>query len=102
MSDATPVDLRRQGTPKNLESPDVEAPHADTSLAGEYDAATTRVGLADRSDLGRLRVTGTDAIAIRKRSLFSLAYDHRIVDGADAARFLSALKDMLQSFPEDA
>ena len=46
--------------------------------------------------------TETDVIAIRKRSLFSLGYDHRIVDGADAARFLSALKEMLESFPEDA
>ena len=46
--------------------------------------------------------TGTDSMAIRKRSLFSLGYDHRIVDGADAARFLSALKEMLENFPEDA
>jgi len=46
--------------------------------------------------------TDTDVVAIRKRSLFSLGYDHRIVDGADAARFLSALKEMLESFPEDA
>ncbi|HIL89081.1 MAG: dihydrolipoamide acetyltransferase family protein [bacterium] len=46
--------------------------------------------------------TGTDVVAVRKRSLFSLGYDHRIVDGADAARFLSALKEMLESFPEDA
>jgi 2-oxoglutarate dehydrogenase E2 component (dihydrolipoamide succinyltransferase) len=46
--------------------------------------------------------TEADVIAIRKRSLFSLGYDHRIVDGADAARFLSALKEMLESFPEDA
>ncbi len=46
--------------------------------------------------------TGGDAMAIRKRALFSLAYDHRIVDGADAARFLSRLKDVLDGFPEDA
>ena len=46
--------------------------------------------------------TGTDAIAIRKRSLFSLGYDHRIVDGADAARFLSGLKELLEDFPKDA
>ena len=46
--------------------------------------------------------TEADAMAIRKRSLFSLGYDHRIVDGADAARFLSRLKEMLESFPEDA
>ncbi|TVP54398.1 MAG: 2-oxo acid dehydrogenase subunit E2 [Gemmatimonadales bacterium] len=46
--------------------------------------------------------TGEDSIAIRKRSIFSLGYDHRIVDGADAARFLYALKEMLEGFPEDA
>ena len=47
-------------------------------------------------------LTGTDAIAIRKRALFSLGYDHRIVDGADAARFLSDLRELLEDFPEDA
>jgi len=47
-------------------------------------------------------LTGTDAIAIRKRAFFSLAYDHRLVDGADAARFLSDLKGLLEDFPEDA
>jgi 2-oxoglutarate dehydrogenase E2 component (dihydrolipoamide succinyltransferase) len=45
--------------------------------------------------------SGTDSMAIRKRSLFSLGYDHRIVDGADAARFLSALKDYMEAFPEE-
>jgi 2-oxoglutarate dehydrogenase E2 component (dihydrolipoamide succinyltransferase) len=47
-------------------------------------------------------VTGADSMAIRKRCLFSLGYDHRIVDGADSARFLASLKDLLESFPEDA
>lgn len=46
--------------------------------------------------------TGTDSTAIRKRAYFTLGYDHRIVDGADAARFLSRLKETLESFPGDA
>lgn len=46
--------------------------------------------------------TGGDAIAIRKRALFSLGYDHRIVDGADAARFLARLREVLEDFPEEA
>jgi 2-oxoglutarate dehydrogenase E2 component (dihydrolipoamide succinyltransferase) len=46
--------------------------------------------------------TGTDSIAIRNRAYFSLGYDHRIVDGADAARFLARLKETLESFPSDA
>ena len=48
-----------------------------------------------------LDVDGMDTIAIRKRAFFSLGYDHRIVDGADAARFLSKLKDSLEQFPND-
>ena len=49
-----------------------------------------------------IEVDGTDTIAIRKRSYFSMGYDHRIVDGADAARFLARLKEVLESFPEGA
>lgn len=46
--------------------------------------------------------SGADSMAIRKRCLFSLGYDHRLVDGADAARFLAALKEYMERFPEDA
>ena len=48
------------------------------------------------------QVSGTDAMAIRKRSIFSLGYDHRLVDGADSARFLARLKGVLEAFPEDS
>ncbi|HEV7741921.1 MAG TPA: 2-oxoglutarate dehydrogenase, E2 component, dihydrolipoamide succinyltransferase [Pseudolysinimonas sp.] len=40
---------------------------------------------------------GLDAIAIRSVVFLALSYDHRIVDGADAARFLTAVKDRLES-----
>ena len=46
--------------------------------------------------------TGADSMAIRKRCYFSLGYDHRLVDGADSARFLAQLKDLLENFPDDA
>ena len=45
---------------------------------------------------------GTDTLAIRTKGMFTMAYDHRIVDGADADRFLADLKAMLQSFPDTA
>lgn len=45
---------------------------------------------------------GQDSIAVRRRSFFSLGYDHRLVDGADSARFLSRLRELLEDFPEDA
>jgi 2-oxoglutarate dehydrogenase E2 component (dihydrolipoamide succinyltransferase) len=40
--------------------------------------------------------TGTDGIAIRSMAYFALTYDHRLVDGADAARFLVAVKQRLE------
>ncbi|MGN6273280.1 MAG: 2-oxoglutarate dehydrogenase, E2 component, dihydrolipoamide succinyltransferase [Protaetiibacter sp.] len=41
--------------------------------------------------------SGTDAIAIRSTVYLALSYDHRIVDGADAARFLGAVKARLEA-----
>ena len=41
-------------------------------------------------------VDGADAIAIRSTVYLALSYDHRIVDGADAARFLGAVKSRLE------
>jgi len=40
---------------------------------------------------------GTDRIAIRHRTYLCLTYDHRLVDGADAARFLGDLAAMVDS-----
>lgn len=39
---------------------------------------------------------GTDAIAVRSTVYLALSYDHRIIDGADAARFLGAVKARLE------
>ena len=40
---------------------------------------------------------GLDAIAIRSTVYLALSYDHRIIDGADAARFLGAVKARLEN-----
>jgi len=41
-------------------------------------------------------VDGADAIAVRSTVYLALSYDHRIIDGADAARFLTAVKERLE------
>jgi 2-oxoglutarate dehydrogenase E2 component (dihydrolipoamide succinyltransferase) len=41
-----------------------------------------------------------DAIAIRPMCHLSLGYDHRLIDGADAGRFLSFMKERLENFEE--
>jgi pyruvate dehydrogenase E2 component (dihydrolipoamide acetyltransferase) len=39
---------------------------------------------------------GEDAIAIRQVSNISISWDHRIIDGAEAAKFLAYLKELLE------
>ncbi|MGO2749296.1 MAG: 2-oxoglutarate dehydrogenase, E2 component, dihydrolipoamide succinyltransferase [Pseudoclavibacter sp.] len=39
---------------------------------------------------------GQESIAIRSLVFLALSYDHRIIDGADAARFLSQIKNRLE------
>ena len=41
-----------------------------------------------------------DAIAIHPTCHLSLGYDHRLIDGADAGRFLAHLKERLENFDE--
>jgi 2-oxoglutarate dehydrogenase E2 component (dihydrolipoamide succinyltransferase) len=41
-------------------------------------------------------VDGNDVIAIRSVCYIFLSYDHRLVDGADAARFLTAIKSRIE------
>ena len=38
-----------------------------------------------------------EVIAVRSMVYLALTYDHRLVDGADAARFLSDVKQRLES-----
>jgi 2-oxoglutarate dehydrogenase E2 component (dihydrolipoamide succinyltransferase) len=44
---------------------------------------------------------GVDSIAIRSIQRFTLGFDHRIVDGADAGKFMSDFKAYLENWNED-
>ena len=45
-------------------------------------------------------VVVNDAIAIHPTCHLSLGYDHRLIDGADAGRFLAYMKERLEQFDE--
>lgn len=45
----------------------------------------------------RVVVTDDDAIAIRSMGFLPLSWDHRIIDGAEAARFLQRLAERIES-----
>jgi 2-oxoglutarate dehydrogenase E2 component (dihydrolipoamide succinyltransferase) len=44
---------------------------------------------------------GQDTIAIRSIQHFTLGFDHRIIDGADAGKFMSDFKASLENWSED-
>jgi pyruvate dehydrogenase E2 component (dihydrolipoamide acetyltransferase) len=44
---------------------------------------------------------GSDSIAIRSIIRLTLGFDHRIIDGADAGRFMAELKKYLENWSED-
>jgi len=48
----------------------------------------------------RVVVVENDAIAVHPTCHISLGYDHRLIDGADAGRFLTYLKERLEKFEE--
>ena len=90
-----------QGATFSITNPGVLGTMVGMPVIPEGTAAILGTGAIEKRPVV-IEADGGDTIAIRKRSLFSLGYDHRIVDGADAARFLASLKALLESFPEEA
>jgi pyruvate dehydrogenase E2 component (dihydrolipoamide acetyltransferase) len=72
-----------------------------TPIINQPQAAILCVGSIEKQP-AVITVDGTDTIAVRTRGMLSLAFDHRIVDGADADRFMADVKKTLQEFPEAA
>jgi pyruvate dehydrogenase E2 component (dihydrolipoamide acetyltransferase) len=90
-----------QGATFSITNPGVFGTYVGMPIIPEGTAAILGLGSIEKRPVV-VEVDGTDSIAIRLRSMFSLGYDHRIVDGAVAARFLARLKEILETFPEEA
>ncbi|MDI1241623.1 MAG: 2-oxoglutarate dehydrogenase, E2 component, dihydrolipoamide succinyltransferase [bacterium] len=68
-----------------------------TPIINQPQVAILCVGTIEKRPKVLTTPDGDDYIAIRTMAYFALTYDHRIVDGADAERFLSFMKDYLES-----
>jgi 2-oxoglutarate dehydrogenase E2 component (dihydrolipoamide succinyltransferase) len=73
---------------------------AGTPIINQPQVAILGIGAIEKRPHVVTAPDGTDALAIRTKGMFTMAYDHRIVDGADADRFLADLKTALQTFPD--
>lgn len=68
----------------------------DTPIINQPQTGILGTGAVVRRPVVVRDADGGETIAIRSMAYLALSYDHRIVDGADAARFLVAMKDRLE------
>ena len=75
----------------------------DTPIINQPQVGILGTGAIVKRPVVRTDEDGNDTIAIRSMMYLSLTYDHRLVDGADAGRFLQTLKARLEegSFEAD-
>ncbi len=68
----------------------------DTPIINQPQVAILGTGTIEKRPKVVTDADGNDTIGIRHLMYLSLTYDHRIVDGADAGRFLQTLKGRLE------
>ncbi len=85
-----------------ITNPGVFGSYAGAPIINQPQVAILGVGAIEKRPKVVTLADGTDTIAIRTMGMLSMSYDHRVVDGADADRFLADVKRTLENFPEGA
>ena len=85
-----------------ITNPGVFGSYAGAPIINQPQVAILGVGAIEKRPKVVTLPDGTDTIAIRTMGMVSMSYDHRVVDGADADRFLADVKRTLENFPDGA
>ena len=85
-----------------ITNPGVFGSYAGAPIINQPQVAILGVGAIEKRPKVVTLADGTDTIAIRTMGMVSMSYDHRVVDGADADRFLADVKRTLENFPDGA
>jgi 2-oxoglutarate dehydrogenase E2 component (dihydrolipoamide succinyltransferase) len=85
-----------------ITNPGVFGSYAGLPIINQPQVAILGVGTIEKRAAVVTQPDGTDAIAPRLLGMLTMSFDHRVVDGADADRFLADVKKTLEAFPEDA
>jgi pyruvate dehydrogenase E2 component (dihydrolipoamide acetyltransferase) len=100
-------DLAARARSKKLNPDDVQGGTFTITNPGVFGAVyglplinQPQVAILGVGGIEKRAVVIDDAIAIRPTCHLSLGYDHRLIDGADAGRFLSFIKERLEKFDE--
>jgi 2-oxoglutarate dehydrogenase E2 component (dihydrolipoamide succinyltransferase) len=85
-----------------ITNPGVFGSYVGVPIINQPQVAILGVGAIEKRPRVLTLDDGQDVIAIRTMGMLSMSYDHRIVDGADADRFMADVKRDLEQFPEGA
>ena len=88
-----------QGGTFTITNPGVFGGLFGTPIINQPQVAILCVGTIEKRPKVMTSPDGDDYIAIRQMAYFALTYDHRVVDGADAEKFLSYMKQYLEHAP---
>jgi 2-oxoglutarate dehydrogenase E2 component (dihydrolipoamide succinyltransferase) len=69
-----------------------------TPIINPGESAILAIGALKKEPVVLTDAEGNDTIAIRSMQQFCLGFDHRIIDGADAGRFMMAFRDALEKW----
>ena len=72
-----------------------------TPIIAQPQSAILGIGGLNKEPMVLTDKEGNDSIAIRHVQRFTLGFDHRIIDGADAGKFMTDFKSYLENWSED-
>ena len=90
-----------QGGTFTITNPGGFGPQFGTPIINQPQVAILGMGGLFKEPVVVTDENGNDSIAIRSIIRLTLGYDHRIIDGADADRFMVAVKNYLESWSEE-
>jgi 2-oxoglutarate dehydrogenase E2 component (dihydrolipoamide succinyltransferase) len=88
-----------QGGTFTITNPGVFGSLFGTPVINQPQVAILGVGAVEKRPIVATDADGNDAIVIKTMCYFAITYDHRLVDGADADRFMIELKKTLETDP---
>ena len=89
------------GSTFTLTNPGVFGGEFGTPLLNQPEAAILAIGGLHKEAVVLTDAEGNDTIAIRSMQTYCLGFDHRLIDGADAGKFMTAFKNALENWDRE-
>ncbi|HUS18900.1 MAG TPA: dihydrolipoamide acetyltransferase family protein [Terriglobales bacterium] len=90
-----------QGGTFTITNPGIFGPQFGTPIINQPQVAILGMGGMFKEPVVVTDKDGNDSIAIRHIIRLTLGYDHRIIDGADADKFMVAVRNYLENWSEE-